>query len=265
MNCCFNAVNIQQTSILCPVQCGSVYQCQVFIDCCLYVPVLRQAFNKLKIYSWDWSQDVSSGIIKLQRKTTILFKVFQLRHSVKTIPSLASLSRSQAERLDDKGSSERLLRACPSPGPRPLRRLHCPLRWSKLRLLPNPFLEAIPMLPSTQQQPGLPVCCQQPSPGKFHRKTAVCPAHQLLLLSHMLTTDWIVISGLACPLVFGPPKTSASPGIPGSYWSLWEMSSQHDGPRQQQKAITHGTVQRDRRGQGSMSNSRIRSCILVEE
>lgn len=147
MNCCFNAVNIQQTSILCPVQCGSVYQCQVFIDCCLYVPVLRQAFNKLKIYSWDWSQDVSSGIIKLQRKTTILFKEFQLRHSVKTIPSLASLSRSQAERLDDTGSSESLLRACPSPGPRSLQRLQCPWAGATSGCSQTPALRPSPCCP----------------------------------------------------------------------------------------------------------------------
>lgn len=55
---------------------------------------------------------------RLQRKTTILLKEFQLRHSVKTIPGLASLSRSQAERPDDKGGSEGLLRASPSPGTR---------------------------------------------------------------------------------------------------------------------------------------------------
>lgn len=129
MNCCFNAVNIQQTSILWPAQCGSVYQSQIFIDCCLYVPVLRQAFNKLKICSWDWSQNASSGIMKLVRvcrkKPTILFKEFQLRHSVKTITGLASLSRSQAEHPETKVALKGCLGLPPALAPGPLQILHC--------------------------------------------------------------------------------------------------------------------------------------------
>lgn len=142
----------------------------------------------------------------------------------------------------------------------------CTARWggASSGCSQTPALMPSPCCPPLSCSQGSQSAASNPPQANFTRRLQSVPPTSSCCYP-TLTTDWIVISGLVCPLVFGPPKTSASPGIPGSYWSLWEMSSQPEGPRQHWKAITHGTVKRDRRGQGNMSNSRIRSCILVEE
>lgn len=113
----------------------------------------------------------------------------------------------------------------------------------------SPRPSACWLLPKTPLQPGIPAYFQELWSAMSHRLNAVYPAHQLLLLSHMLTIDGIFTLGFGCPKTSATPKTLGSyhplmqswkalvQGKVTRYWVLWDTSLQPEGPRQQQKAI----------------------------